>query len=157
MFDLKNVRRVTKGDLSKIKVVIDETELFPSEMLASMIEPAFAEPECKDIWVTYIHDGEPVGFAFCEPERMTNGTWNVLAIGVLPTLQGKGVGNFLMSHLEKHLKNNGQTTLIVETSGLPEFEPTRKFYKKIGYTLEARIRDFYDKGDDKIVFWKSLQ
>jgi RimJ/RimL family protein N-acetyltransferase len=45
----------------------------------------------------------------------------------------------------------------VETSGLPEFEATRRFYERNGYVREARIRDFYRKGEDKIVFWKRVQ
>jgi len=46
--------------------------------------------------------------------------------------------------------------LIANTSGVDEFAQTRAFYFKNGYAEEARIRDFWDAGDDKIVFWKSL-
>ena len=46
--------------------------------------------------------------------------------------------------------------LLVETSGGDEFERTRRFYRTIGYEEEARIRDYYDAGDDKIVFRKAL-
>jgi hypothetical protein len=46
--------------------------------------------------------------------------------------------------------------LLVETSRLPDFDHTRKFYIKCGYEEEARIRDFYATGDDKVVFHKVL-
>jgi ribosomal protein S18 acetylase RimI-like enzyme len=47
--------------------------------------------------------------------------------------------------------------LIVETSGLPDFESARAFYVKCGFTQEARIKNFFAAGDDKIVYTKSLQ
>ena len=37
------------------------------------------------------------------------------------------------------------------------FLATRAFYRRNGYDEEARIRDFYGPGEDKIVFWKALQ
>ena len=46
---------------------------------------------------------------------------------------------------------------LVETSGLPEFERARAFYRKCGYEEEARIREFYNAGEDKIVFRKALR
>jgi ribosomal protein S18 acetylase RimI-like enzyme len=35
-------------------------------------------------------------------------------------------------------------------------ENNRAFYKKLGYYEEAIIREFYQTGEDKIVFRKSL-
>jgi ribosomal protein S18 acetylase RimI-like enzyme len=61
-----------------------------------------------------------------------------------------------MRHMENALRANGQRLLLVETSGLPIYERTRAFYAKCGYEEEARIRDFYTAGDDKIVFRKAL-
>lgn len=52
------------------------------------------------------------------------------------------------------LKN--QIPAAKATSGLASFERTRAFYRKCGYDEEARIRDFYRAGDDKIVYRKAL-
>jgi ribosomal protein S18 acetylase RimI-like enzyme len=40
--------------------------------------------------------------------------------------------------------------------GIPAFERPRAFYRKNGYIEEARIREFYEAGADKVVFWKHL-
>jgi hypothetical protein len=53
-------------------------------------------------------------------------------------------------------REKGERVLIIETSGVPSFEPTRAFYRNHGYAEEARIREFYGPGDDKVVFWKAL-
>ena len=62
----------------------------------------------------------------------------------------------LLRYLERRLAKQGGRILLVETAGIPEFERTRDFYRKNGFTEEARIREFYEPGVDKIVFWKRL-
>jgi len=87
---------------------------------------------------------------------MTSGTWNLYLIAVHPLHQGKGCGGALVATLEAMLAARGERVLLVETSSLPEFERTRAFYVKHGYDEEARIREFYKAGEDKIVFRKAL-
>lgn len=70
--------------------------------------------------------------------------------------QGKGIGAEMMQYIEDLLMESGQRILIVETSGLPEFERTRNFYDKCNYERAAVIRDFYQDGEDKVVFWKKI-
>ncbi len=55
----------------------------------------------------------------------------------------------------KTLNCNG-LDLSVGTAGVAEFEYVRKFYAKHGFEEEARIRDFYESGVDKVVFRKLL-
>lgn len=110
-----------------------------------------------DIWFVYEREGTTLAFGFCEPERMTEGTWNLLAIGVLPDHQGQGIGGRMMRYLEARLVEAGARILLVETMGTPELSQTREFYRKNQYVEEARIRDFYEAGADKVVFWKNVQ
>lgn len=151
-----NIRPVSQKDLPAIRTVIDASELFPSEMLAEMIAPFFGHNENGSIWLTSGPAEQPDTVAFCAPEPMTDGTWNLYLIAVHKSRQGNGLGSALMQYVEAQLKAAGQRVLLVETSGLPEFERTRKFYDKLGYTREARIRDFYSEGEDKVVFFKKL-
>ena len=117
---------------------------------------AYLERRSEDIWYVGELGNEVVTFGFCEPERMTDGTWNLLAIGVEPAEQGRGHGARMIAHLERLLKERGQRILIVETMGTPELARTREFYLKNGYTEEARIREFYEPGADKVIYWKSV-
>jgi hypothetical protein len=50
----------------------------------------------------------------------------------------------------------GHGVLIVDPSGAPEFKRAREFCRKNGYSEEARIRDFWAAGIDKVIFWKLL-
>lgn len=177
------VRPVTGADVPALRRVIDATGLFPSALLDGMLaaylgtsgrEPTSAGDgrsapgglaATDERWLTVdapLTDGTPttlgaVAVAYAAPERMTDGTWNAYLLAVHPTHQGRGVGAALMRHLERTLAAEGARVLLVETSGLPAFARTRAFYRGIGYVEEARIREFYAAGEDKVVFWKRLE
>ena len=101
-------------------------------------------------------DGGIQGAAYYAPETLARGAWNLYFIGVHPSEQGKGRGGRLVRKVEATLSARGERLLLIETSGLGSFELTRTFYRKNGYTEEARIRDFYAAGDDKVIFTKHL-
>lgn len=151
-----SVRPTTPEDLPAIKKILDATELFPSELLDEMAAGALAGGECEERWLSADGGNGPLGFAYYVPERMTEGTWNLLAIAVDPGHQGRGVGAALVGRIERDLRDRGQRVLLVETSGLREFERARAFYRANDFDEEARIRDFHASGDDKVVFWKAV-
>jgi GNAT superfamily N-acetyltransferase len=149
------IRPAERQDIPAIKSVAENAELFPPEMLEDMIS-AYLDQSSNDVWFVALAGDRLVGFGFCEPERMTSGTWNLLAIGVLDDWRGRGVGAAMMRQLEDRLRATGERILIVETLGTPAFERTRSFYRTNGYVEEARIREFYEPGGDKVVYWKHL-
>ena len=149
------VRPVQRSDIPAIESVAEDAALFPREMLDDMIA-GYLEETTRDIWFVSVADGHVVGFGYCEPERMTSGTWNLLAIGILARYRGRGIGGAMMRYLEDRLRAAGERVLLVETMGTSAFERTRAFYRANGYTEEARIREFYEPGGDKVVFWKHL-
>ncbi|PJI92072.1 N-acetylglutamate synthase-like GNAT family acetyltransferase [Yoonia maricola] len=149
------IKATSSDDIPGLRTVLDGTELFPSEMLADMLAPALAG-ETDAFWLTCHHDGEAVGLCYTVPEDLTDRTWNMLALAVRPDLQGKRMGAALVQAAEQHLKDKAQRILIVDTSGTDDFALTRKFYAQNGYEEEARIRDFWAEGDDKVIFRKAL-
>jgi len=153
--NLLNVRLADDKDVGAIRVIADQTELFPAEMLDDMMHD-YLHQKSRDIWFVGLLQGEIIAFGYCEPERMTSGTWNLLAIGVLPGRQGQGFGAQMMNYLESLLMVSGERVLLVETMGTPELAATREFYRKVGYEEHARVREFYEPGADKVIFWKHL-
>lgn len=109
----------------------------------------------KDLWFTALED-EPVGVAYCAPEPVTNGTWNLLMLWTRQDQHRKGYGSALVGQVEATLKERGVRLLIVETSGLDDFAPARSFYERCGFQQEARVRNFYAQGDDKLIYVKPL-
>ena len=151
-----NIRPTKHDDLADLQEVLDGTELFPREMLPDLVSSFLSGDDGSDLWLTCEVDGKAVGFCYAVPEELTDRAWNKLALAVLPLLRGKGHGSALVARLEATLKGRSQRILIADTSGVAAFAQTREFYRKNHYFEEARIRDFWAAGDDKIVFWKSL-
>jgi len=150
-----NIRKPTKSDLPHIALILNDTDLFPSDMLDEMIAPFFDEAENPDKWlVCDTRDKGVVGFGYVRPEPLAEGTWNLLAIGFRQGHQGHGYGAALVSEIEKVLAQ--ERVLIVETSGVEDFAATRTFYDKCGYDREAVIRDYWADGDDKVIYRKKL-
>ncbi|MGR3513203.1 MAG: GNAT family N-acetyltransferase [Paracoccaceae bacterium] len=152
---IPTIKPTSANDIAGLQAVLDGTELFPSEMLPGMLAPTLAG-ETEAFWLTCQIDGEAVGLCYTVPEDFAEGTWTMLALGVRPDLQGKRLGAALVAAAEQHLKDKGQRILIVDTSGTDNFVLARKFYAQNGYEEEARIRDFWAEGDDKVTFRKAL-
>jgi ribosomal protein S18 acetylase RimI-like enzyme len=146
------IRPATGDDVAAIAAIAAATDLFPPEMTADMVAPALSGG--PDLWKVA---GQPAqGFAYAAPERMTDGTWNLLALAVHPDAQGRGIGTALIAAVEATLRAAGARLLLVETLGTPDFARTRALYAARGFVEEARIRDYYMTGGDKIVFAKGL-
>ncbi len=159
MDTITTIRPAKTDDTETIMNLAEAVGLFEGEeleelggMLTGYFEGSLGE---NHSWIVCDDDGV-VGVGYFAPEQYAYGVYNLYFIAVHPKYQGKGNGSLMLNHVEKTLTEKGQRLLLVETSGLPNFELTRKFYRKQGYEEEARIREFYKAGDDKIIFRKAL-
>lgn len=114
-------------------------------------------PECSGYYFLVEKEVERVlGYACFGPRSLTSGTYDLYWIAVDPTARRGGVGRGLLAACEQAVRELGGRLLVLETSGLPVYEPTRFFYLANGYTLEATLKDFYNDGDDLVIFTKHL-
>ena len=101
-------------------------------------------------------EGRILGYVYHAPEEMTDRTWYLWWIAVDSTAQRRGLGSMLLAFVEQDIRDHGGRLLLVETATLDEYEPTRRFYLKHGYTHAATIADFYTDGDGMAVFAKRV-
>ncbi len=154
---MNKIRLVQESDIPELKHILDSINLFPSEMLDEMISGYLNNPENEDIWFTEIENDRPISIGYCAPETLAEGTYNLYALGVKSDTQSKGTGTRMIAFIEDHLKLHNHRILIVETSSIDDFKSSREFYENLGYHKEAVIRDFWSKGDDKVIYWKKLK
>jgi len=101
-------------------------------------------------------EGRVLGYACYGPRALTDGTYDLYWIAVDPNARGGGVGKKLLAAAEEGMRALGGRLVIVETSGLLEYESTRAFYRATEYLQEATLKDFYAAGDDLVIFTKHL-
>ena len=106
--------------------------------------------------VTYIENDQVIGFAYYAPAAMTDRTWYLYWIAVSKQIQARGVGGALLRYAEEDIRRQHGRLFLIETSSLPHYDLTRRFYLKHGYEQEAVLRDFYADGDAMVIFRKHL-
>jgi ribosomal protein S18 acetylase RimI-like enzyme len=154
------IRTTVPADTPTLHALAHATGVFkPHEMdaLQEVLDDYHAENHAEGHKaVTYEKDGKVLGFAYYAPASMTDRTWYLYWIAVTKQTQARGIGGTLLRHVEDDVRKLKGRVLLIETSSLPHYDLTRKFYLKHGYDQEAVLRDFYADGDDMVIFRKRL-
>ena len=101
-------------------------------------------------------EGRVRGYACIGRATLTASAWYLYWICVHPSVQGRGVGRLLQARVEEAVRHSGGDRLVVETSGRPDYDRTRHFYRQAGFTEVGRIPDLYKAGDDCVLYCKVL-
>lgn len=111
-------------------------------------------------------NSHPIGYACFGPIPCTQGSFDLYWIAVHAAHQGAGLGRRLMAEAERAMLvgvpgADGRPLpparrVYIETSSQPRYAPTWRFYERCGYTIEARLKDYYAAGDDKLIYAKAL-
>jgi ribosomal protein S18 acetylase RimI-like enzyme len=152
-----------EAQLSDVQAVVDlvvAAELFASSetpLLRDMMRDYFeAEHSNGHRFVVDEQEDAIVGVAYYQPREAADRVWDLTMIAVRPTEQRSGRGVAVLSWVENDLREHGQRLLMIETSATAQYDRARSFYVKAGFDEEARVRDYWEDGDDLVIFRKSL-
>jgi ribosomal protein S18 acetylase RimI-like enzyme len=157
------IRELEPRDRSPIeKMVISSGKFNDVEIAIAMelVDEALKEGEKSGYIFAVLGDDEKhasaQGYACYGPVPLTKGVYDLYWIVVDRAAQKRGLGKCLLEYVERDVVNREGRMLLIETSSQETYGDTIRFYERNGYHLEARIRDFYRIGDDKLVFRKDL-
>jgi ribosomal protein S18 acetylase RimI-like enzyme len=160
------LRDLTSADAARIAEITRATGVFRSEELA-IADEVFRDCVAADGpsgGMTVVRpyyalgadlDGILMGWVCWGATPCTEGTWDLYWLAVDPHAQGHGVGTSLVEEMERRLASQARL-ISVDTSGRPDYDPTRRFYAARGYRAVAVVPDFYAPGDDQVIFTKKV-
>jgi ribosomal protein S18 acetylase RimI-like enzyme len=147
------------SDRQQIQEILEQTKVFRPEEIEVALEvfkDCVDEKQHEYTGVAARDGDQLLGYAIWGDTPCTRGTWDLYWIAVHPGRHSKGIGRRIMEFAEKDMRQRGGRLCIIETSGLPMYDKTRDFYLKLGYQEEARIRDYYGPGDDRVIYTRPL-
>lgn len=116
------------------------------------------EPDAEDPYLFIVAEDRTgvVGYACYGSVPLTRGTFDLYWLAVHPARHGSGIGARILRAVEDAVRERGGYLLVVETSSRPDYTATRAFYDRRGYDTVGWIKDFYRRGDDKVMYVKRL-
>lgn len=155
------IRPMVRKDKSTIMEILRTIREFTAEevTVAEELIDSYLEAPSTSGYLVFVAevDSTLTGYVCYGPTPLTKGTWDVYWVAVDPGGQGQGVGKALMTFAENKIRESQGRLAILETSGRPDYDKTRRFHRSLGYEVVARITDFYSPGDDKLIFVKRLR
>jgi GNAT superfamily N-acetyltransferase len=148
------------GDRAAVRDLTGATGFFSDEEVAvavELVEARLAQGLASGYRFLFADGDDGLdGYVCYGPIALTRSSFDLYWIAVRPDAQRTGLGRRLMEAAEAEARALGATAMYVETSSRPQYEPTRAFYRRIGYRSAAELADFYGPGDGQVIFAKRL-
>jgi GNAT superfamily N-acetyltransferase len=152
-----NVRPAGPGETSRCFEIAERLPLYFS---VSGLEILRGDLEAHDV-VVADDDGSVVGFVTLN--RKSTAVREISWLAVDPSVHSEGVGSQLIDEAEELCRGDGVSILEVKTlaekDGASNYEGTRRFYERHGFSLLDVIDPFpgWDPGNPCAIYVKALR
>jgi ribosomal protein S18 acetylase RimI-like enzyme len=155
-----SIRALTSGDRERVQSLLLDTGAFqPHEMAVAMelVDIVLTKPDQQDYHAFVLEqEGEILAYACFGQNPMTRFTYDLYWIATRAGRTRRGHVREIFEFVETQIRQRGGRQLMIETSSKSAYEGGRVFYQKIGCSLATRLPNFYDEGDDLLIYWKRL-
>ena len=151
---------VIEADLARVREIVESTGFFhPPEVdvAVELVEERLRRGDASGYFFAFVEfDGKAIGYSCYGPIACTASSYDVYWIAVHRDEQKNGIGRWLMTLTEQLIRSREGRRIYVETSGRPDYLPTRSFYERCEYVKAAELPEFYGDGDSKVIYLKVL-
>jgi GNAT superfamily N-acetyltransferase len=147
-------------DIARVREIVESTEFFYDhevEIAAELVAERLEYGESTGYFFVFAEaDGITVAYSCYGPVTMSKTSFDLYWIATHNDYRGRGIGRKILDQTCSQARAMGCSIIIAETSGLPHYAPTRAFYTSNNFELEARLKNFYAMGDDKLFYTKRI-
>lgn len=142
------------ADPARIRALVEATGVFSAEearVAAELAETTLDGSETYR-WLIAEAGGELAGYTCFDRIPLSKTSFDLYWIAVSPAYRGTGLGRALIERTAKFIRGKRGAQIFAETSSREPYAAARAFYLKCGFAEVSRLEDFYEPGDDKLVF-----
>jgi ribosomal protein S18 acetylase RimI-like enzyme len=158
--DLTLRQEVRLSDREHVRAMVRSTAFFSAqeeEVAVELVDERLAKGEASGYHFLFLDRGPaPVAYACFGPSALHQESFHLYWIVVAQELRGQGLGPGLMRLTEERIRTLGGSRVYAETSSRDQYAPTRRFYEKCGFSVEARLKEYYSPGEDLLIYSRVL-
>jgi GNAT superfamily N-acetyltransferase len=155
------IRRIERRDREPVLQLLHGTGAFQAHELnvaLELVDTALNKPEQQDYHPYVLEtDGLLLAYACFGKNPMTRATFDLYWLATRRDEMRRGYGRQLFHFVEEQIRALGGRLLVIETSSKESYAGSRAFYLKVGCVFAAALPEFYDEGDDRVIYYKSLK
>lgn len=158
---MRTIRRIQAKDREEILELLDGTGAFQKHELTvalELIDISLNKPDQQDYLPYVLEENDQVqAYACFGKNPMTRFTYDLYWLATRRENMRHGYGRALVAFVEEEVKRQGGRMLVIETSSKEGYEGSRAFYIRLSYEFAASLPDYYDIGDNRVIYFKRLQ
>lgn len=149
-------KNLTPMDPENIRIIAQSTGFFDekdTELSADLAKSILEDGDDEDHKFIFADDDEKtVAFACFGMVPDSEASYELYWLSTLNEYRGKGIGKEVIANLLNDIKKSGGRKLFLKTCGDDKYAPTRKFYEKCGFKMEAVLKEYYDTDQDCCIY-----
>ncbi|HOK40021.1 MAG TPA: GNAT family N-acetyltransferase [bacterium] len=151
---------VKNEDKENVKNILESTKFFYEEEIdvaVELVDEALKKGKASGYNFLFLEENNfVIGFTCFGSIPCTKHSFDLYWICVHNNYKNKGYGKLLLKKSEEEISKMKGKRIYIETSSRELYLPTREFYLRNGYKVDAILKDFYSDGDSKFIFVKVL-
>ncbi len=153
--------KIEKNDPQAIRQIAESTGFFDEQDVRINVDIAKNLLNQKDtshkfLFADYMN--HPVAYVcYGEIPDAKEGTYEIYWLSTLNEYRGLGIGHNLLNKLVSKLRKKGASKIYLKTESKELYAPTRRFYEKYGFKLQAVLPEYYDDNDSCCIYVLDLK